>query len=229
MTGRIILLRHGQTTSNVTHKLDTKVPGAELTEQGREQAYQAGLELAEYCGVHRGSMGRIQSIVSSVALRAQQTAMIAASAIEEVSGLGHRSAGVDVRWGIHELQAGVYEMLNDHDAHRAYGEVTYQWFHGDREATIPDGENLDGILGRYQPVLEELAEAHPDGDAIVVSHGGIIRVAATHATGTDAHYAMESYIPNCRFITLVPNGKPFGQWELERWADYDLPGDLPGA
>lgn len=223
MTGRIILLRHGQTTSNVTHKLDTVPPGAELTTNGREQAYQVGLELAEYCGARAGSMGRIEAIVSSIALRAEQTAMIAASAIEEVTDLGHRSAGVEVRTGIHELQAGVYEMMNDQDSHRAYAEVTFGWFHGDRDATIPDGEALDGILGRYQPVLEDLAAEHPDGDVIVVSHGGIIRVAATHATGTDPQYAMESYVPNCRFITLVPDGKPFGQWRLERWADYELP------
>ncbi|MDN6246993.1 MAG: histidine phosphatase family protein, partial [Corynebacterium casei] len=46
MTGRIILLRHGQTFSNVERLLDTRPPGAELTERGREQATDVGIELA---------------------------------------------------------------------------------------------------------------------------------------------------------------------------------------
>ena len=35
---RLILIRHGQTHSNVAHALDTTVPGADLTDLGREQA-----------------------------------------------------------------------------------------------------------------------------------------------------------------------------------------------
>ena len=34
----LILLRHGQTTSNVDRLLDTRLPGAALTELGQEQA-----------------------------------------------------------------------------------------------------------------------------------------------------------------------------------------------
>jgi len=35
---RLILIRHGQTQSNVDHLLDTGHPGAPLTEEGLEQA-----------------------------------------------------------------------------------------------------------------------------------------------------------------------------------------------
>ena len=35
---RLILVRHGQTSSNVGHHLDTAAPGADLTDLGREQA-----------------------------------------------------------------------------------------------------------------------------------------------------------------------------------------------
>ena len=35
---RLLLVRHGQTMSNVDRVLDTKVPGAPLTEEGRAQA-----------------------------------------------------------------------------------------------------------------------------------------------------------------------------------------------
>ena len=47
MTGRIILLRHGQTYSNIDRIMDTRPPGAELTERGRGQAEDVGRELAD--------------------------------------------------------------------------------------------------------------------------------------------------------------------------------------
>ena len=38
MSGRLVLLRHGQSVANVDKRLDTRPPGAELTPLGREQA-----------------------------------------------------------------------------------------------------------------------------------------------------------------------------------------------
>ncbi|MGX6968692.1 histidine phosphatase family protein [Corynebacterium sp. c7Ub_26] len=40
--GRLILFRHGQTTSNLITALDTAVPGADLTSMGVEQAFTGG-------------------------------------------------------------------------------------------------------------------------------------------------------------------------------------------
>lgn len=80
MTSHLILLRHGRTYSNASRLLDTRPPGAELTEIGRAQAREAGRELA-------ARPGQIREVVTSVALRAQQTAMIAAAAYEEARGL----------------------------------------------------------------------------------------------------------------------------------------------
>ena len=38
MSGRLVLVRHGQSHGNVERRLDTRPPGAELTDLGREQA-----------------------------------------------------------------------------------------------------------------------------------------------------------------------------------------------
>ena len=38
MTGRLILVRHGQTEANVAKRLDTALPGAKLTPEGLAQA-----------------------------------------------------------------------------------------------------------------------------------------------------------------------------------------------
>lgn len=75
---RLLLIRHGQTTSNVSHALDTNLPGAALTDLGWSQARAAGERLArertgESAGVGDGQDAPL-AMVSSQALRARQTA-----------------------------------------------------------------------------------------------------------------------------------------------------------
>src|ERR1041385_537947 len=69
VTGRLVLVRHGQSLGNVDRRLDTRPPGAELTDLGRDQARTFARELP-----HPAAM-----IAHSVAVRAAQTA-------EEISG-----------------------------------------------------------------------------------------------------------------------------------------------
>ena len=66
--GRIILLRHGQTTSNTSAALDTALPGAPLTAMGREQAFTVGELLASHLSQ--------PVVVSSEAVRARHTARL---------------------------------------------------------------------------------------------------------------------------------------------------------
>lgn len=220
--GRIILVRHGQTYSNVERLLDTRPPGAELTDLGREQARAVGQELAEYCGVTRGSLGRIAEVLCGISLRTRQTAALVASALTDAAGLPADRLKVRTVTGIHEIAAGEMEMRNDAAAHLAYAEAMSGWLHGDPAARMR-GE-LGEILARYRPVLDELTSVLADGkDCIIFSHGAVIRTVATHATGVDPDFALANYVPNCRFVVLAPRGRAFGEWELVRWADAALP------
>ena len=223
MTGRIILLRHGQTFSNVEGYLDTRPPGAELTPRGREQATDVGAELALLTGAANGYAGNLGGIVSSVALRAQQTAMLAARAFEKSADLPPFAVDVEVRTGIHEIFTGDYEMSNSEDAHREYSTALRGWINGEAEVRCPGGETYVDVLERYQPVVEDIAaNLGEDEDVVVVSHGAAIRVVATHASGIDPDFAFTGYIQNCRFVVLEPRGQEFGQWTVTRWADTEL-------
>lgn len=218
MTGRIILLRHGQTFSNIERLLDTRPPGAELTERGRDQAVRAGREIAEYVGERKLRM------YCSVALRAQQTAQLAARSYEEVTGHPRFSYPVEVINGVHEIYAGNYEMDGSEDAHREYMMVLRGCFDSNPDSRLQGGESYVDLLGRYQPALENLAAGlGDDEDIVVVSHGAAIRIVSKHATGVDADFAFSGYMPNCGMTVMEPRGKDFGQWELRRWADLDLP------
>lgn len=67
---RLLLIRHGQTTSNISHALDTRLPGAALTDLGWSQARAAG----ERLGGEQDTQDAPLALVSSQALRARQTA-----------------------------------------------------------------------------------------------------------------------------------------------------------
>ena len=82
----LILLRHGQTTSNVGRHLDTALPGAELTELGRTQAAAAGRDIMDTYAPAR--------VVTSKALRAQQTGEI---------GFGEHFDSIPALDGLHEV------------------------------------------------------------------------------------------------------------------------------
>lgn len=222
MSGRIILLRHGQTHSNVNHVFDTRPPGAELTDLGRRQASEAGAELADYVGAGAGDPGRLAGVVSSVAVRAQQTALLATAGFEQAAGLTPGSVRIDVRPGIHEAFAGEYEGHNDEAAHRFYAQVLRRQLERELDARLPGGETTRQVLDRFRPVLEELRPAiEGDRDMVVVSHGTAIRTVATYATGVDGDFAFAGYLPNCRHIVLKPGEAEFGRWDLVSWSDLE--------
>ena len=87
---RLILVRHGRTTSNVGFLLDTGEPGADLDDAGREQARALVERLAEH---------PIEAIYTSNLVRTQQTATPLAETREiefrVLSDLREISAGDD--------------------------------------------------------------------------------------------------------------------------------------
>lgn len=220
MAGKIILVRHGQTHNNVKHLLDTRPPGAELTEVGRRQALEVGHELATYSGE------RLAHVYSSIVLRAQQTAVLATSTFEKARSVDPGTVPLEVVQGIHEIDAGDYEMRGDDQAHLEYSQALSGWLHGDPTAALPGGETYRDVLGRYQPTLEKIMDSHDlddDRDVAIFSHGAVIRIVATHASGVDPNFAFNTYLGNCRFVVLEPHGSSFGQWKVVRWTDSPLP------
>ncbi|MCZ9309578.1 histidine phosphatase family protein [Corynebacterium uberis] len=222
MARRIILLRHGRTYSNVIRALDTRPPGAELTDEGREQARAVGRELAQLPAVE------LATITCSVALRAQQTAMLAAQTYHQQRGWAPRAVPVTVAPGLHEVNVGDLEMRTDAAAHTTYESLLRELIAANPAAAMPEGEDLAAVSQRARTALGAVA-AGTSGDALVVSHGGFIRVAAALATGCDPDFAYSHPLTNCRFIILTPGTADFGRWGIERWGDDGAAGAYPAA
>lgn len=210
MSGRLILLRHGQSHANVDRCLDTAPPGAGLTDLGREQA-------RAFARAHGGAPGLL---VHSVAHRAEQTA--AEISVEA----GVTPALVE---GIHEVQAGDLENRADEAAIAEFAAVYRRWHAGELDAVMPGGESGRQVLGRYLPVIGELRLRYLDagdwtGDIIVVSHGAAIRLAAAALAGVDREFAVANHLGNAEAVALAP--VEGGGWRCAQWGSQ-IPGAVP--
>ncbi|RVW02256.1 histidine phosphatase family protein [Rhodococcus spongiicola] len=210
MSGRLILVRHGQTEANIERRLDTRLPGARLTELGRTQAKTLG---DRFAGLPPSAL------VSSAALRARETAGF----VEAAAGIG-----LQVRDGLHEAQAGELEDRSDIDSHRMFAKVFHTWHEGDLSARIPGGESGHDIIERYVPVVDSLRTEYLDGsaggDVVVVSHGAAIRLVAAYLAGVPGAFAADRHLENTSTVELVPT--PEG-WQCIRWGTYDPPFEAP--
>jgi probable phosphoglycerate mutase len=201
VSGRLILVRHGQSHGNVERRLDTRPPGADLTELGVAQAR---------------AFARTQPLppgllLHSVARRAAQTA----AAIGAESGVAPRE--VD---GIHEVQAGDLENRNDDDAIAEFNTVYQRWHEGDLSVSMPGGESGTDVLDRYLPVLTDLRLRYLDdrdwtSDIVVVSHGAAIRLAAAALAGVESSFVLEHHLANTDAVALMPITD--GRWSCVHW------------
>ena len=194
---RLILIRHGQTQSNVDHLLDTGHPGAPLTELGHAQAASLVERLADE---------PIEVLYSSDLTRARQTADPLA-----------RSKGLTVvdHPGLREIYAGVDDMSPDW---MPYVTILDTW-HTHPENALEGGENWPQLQERFEAAVSEILAtgAHV---AALVSHGAALRcwipfAAGNGPVGGARHWRLD----NTDYAILEGDGDA---WTLVSWADEDV-------
>lgn len=201
---RLILVRHGQSPSNVRHLLDTAEPGASLTELGRAQAAALPAALVGE---------RIGVVYASSLVRAQQTA----APLAQTLGLP-----VHVRAGIREVAAGEFEMRGDVASVERYLSTVFAWPAGELGRRMPGGENGHEVLARFDAVVAEAAAAS-DRTTVFVSHGAAIRVwTSSRAHNLDAGFAATHTLDNTGSVIL--EGDPEAGWRAVSWTGADLGG-----
>ncbi|EMY35775.1 isomerase [Arthrobacter crystallopoietes BAB-32] len=193
---RLLLIRHGQTPSNIKGLLDTDIPGPELTSLGHDQARALPQALAGE---------PIERLYASTAIRTQLTA----SPLAEATRLE-----VGVRDGLREISAGAYEMLGDVDSVRAYLETVFAWTAGELDGRMPGGPDGHETFGRFDDVVAE-AEAEGLGTVALFSHGAMIRSwAGARAENLDAGFVASNVLSNTGVVVLEGSG---GNWEARTW------------
>jgi broad specificity phosphatase PhoE len=197
--GRLILVRHGQTRSNVQGLLDTGEPGAGLTDLGREQADALVDALAGE---------QVDRIVASSLARTVETATPLATA---------RGLPLLQDIGLREILAGDLELRSDREAQQTYLDTVVAWGSGDLDARMPGGpETGADFFRRYDAAVAAATEGAER--VVVVSHGAAIRIwAATRAANVEAAYGAEHGLPNTGIVILDREGD--GPWRVDAWTD----------
>jgi broad specificity phosphatase PhoE len=70
----------------------------------------------------------------------------------------------------------------------------------------PGGEAFADVVARVGPVLERLVAETPNGDIVIIAHGGSIRAAIAHAMGLTPHQALAFSIKNLSLTRLERHG-----------------------
>lgn len=195
---RLLLIRHGQTPTNVEYLLDTAVPGPGLTALGERQAAALPGALADE---------DIEALYVSTLTRTQLTAAPLAAA---------RGLDPVVRDGIREVSAGDLELLPGHSEHgERYMRTVFAWAAGDTALRMPGGERGDEALGRYDAVIAEAAVSGA-GTVAMISHGAAIRMwTAARAHNVDVPFAASRPLANTGVVVL--EGSPGDGWKALSW------------
>jgi broad specificity phosphatase PhoE len=201
---RLLLVRHGQTASNVDRSLDTKLPGAPLTDEGHSQAAAFAATTAD---------APVRAVYASTATRAQQTAAPIAAA---------HGLEVQVLDGVHEVFAGELEGRSDEAAIHEFYEVFTRWTEDDLDARIPGGESGAEVQKRFLGAVGAIRDRHADETVVLVCHGGTIRLGAQWlAENVTGRLATVGVLPNTGHILLESNDD--GSWTCLEWTGLQLP------
>jgi broad specificity phosphatase PhoE len=153
---KIYLARHGETDWNLRGKLQghTDVP---LNDSGRAQALALATRLAS---------ARLGTVTTSDLSRARETGAVVARALTMDEPL----VDVDLR----ERAFGVFEGLTREECARRYPDEWRAWI---GQTTPPAGaEPIAGAIARMTTALERVARRPASSPALVVSHGGLMRL-----------------------------------------------------
>jgi probable phosphoglycerate mutase len=174
----ILLARHGETDWN----LERRVQGHSdrpLNATGWQQAHALADELARE---------QLDAVYSSDLIRAYETAR----AVADRHGLAV-TAIPDLR----EKDFGTWEGLTDIEIDQRFPDARAQNVWGDGETTLELKERVVGALQR-------IADTHPGGRVLVVSHGGPLRAVLRHC-----EVEREDRIGNCAVLRLEAEAGSF--------------------
>ena len=185
----IFLARHGESDWNVAKRFQGH-SDRPLTERGREQAH----ALADLVGAEK-----IDAVYTSPLSRARETAeIVAARAGLEAVALPE----------LREVDTGSWSGLSRADVETRFPEGFARWRSGG--SGWEDGESYEEMAERVIGALRRIAEDHPDGRVLVISHGGPIRAihAAADGLAIKDYRRLKPVEPNARLSAVaVENGR----------------------
>lgn len=197
-TGRLVVLRHGQTEWSLSGQ-HTGVTDLPLLPEGEAQAR----DLAATLGGHAFAEVRV-----SPRQRARRTA--------ELAGLTATAVDEDLV----EIDYGAYEGRTTPEISAELGRDWSVWRDGTAPGDTP-GETLAQVGERCDRVLDRARTRLADGDVVLVAHGHVLRVLTARWLGLDPSAGSLFALPAGHLGVL---GREHGRPVLSGWALRDFPG-----
>ena len=164
-TTRLVFVRHGEPDQSVRGRCYGGLDVG-LSARGRMQMRRArGLLRDVTCS----------AIYSSPKRRALESASVLA---------GHR-ASVTVDHRLREMDFGDFEGLTYEDIAERFPEKYHEWMNRPTEVTFPAGENFTAMADRVRDAVDHIRGAHRGETIVIVSHGGVNRIALAAALELD--------------------------------------------
>lgn len=189
MKTRLLLARHGLTTWNALGRFQgqTDVP---LSEIGQGQAAALGKRLAS---------AQIDAIYASDLQRARATA----EAIHS-----HHSCPLYVEPGLREMSFGQWEGLTYDEIQARDPDFLDRWQADMLNLAPPGGETLAQVAGRVKTVTGKITATHPEGNVLLVAHGGTLQVLLCQFLGLSPQAYWQFYLGPASLsdIRLYPQG-----------------------
>ncbi|MEA4973298.1 Phosphoserine phosphatase 1 [bioreactor metagenome] len=173
---RLYFMRHGETVWN-TERRYQGMTDIELSAEGIKQAE---------CVTERFKNIRIDKIYSSPLKRA----MLTAKPIAENKGLE-----IITEDAFREIHFGEWEGKTVPDLTEKYGDSYINFIREPHNYGFPGEENIDNVIKRIKPSIDRIIE-NEDGNVLIISHGGIIRLMIMYIMGLDNSWFTKMWINN---------------------------------
>lgn len=206
MTTRLLLVRHGETDSNVEGRTQGRRE-VSLNALGERQAAALAERLAQFAP---------EAIYVSTARRAQQTA----APLARATGL---TPMVDAR--LAELDQGELDGMTGEQMRHGYPDFLRRWGTEDpTDLRMPGGETMGEAQDRMAAALLDVTASHPQAVAVIVSHNLALHALLCHAMGIPLR-AFRQFRIDLAAFTLVE------AVQADRWTVVTLNErcHLPGA
>lgn len=202
---KLVLVRHGQTDSNLAGALDTAAPGADLNETGRKQARALVGKYFELVGVEP------DAIFASNLVRTQQT-------VEPLTRYLGREAQIFEE--VREVQAGSLEMRTDEDAVSQYLGAVVQWVGGNMDVALGGAETGKGVLTRFTKAINLMEDqVGPHGVGLICAHGAVLRLICHWLAPRDITLELIAARPLANTGIALLNGSMDKGWRARLWND----------
>ena len=173
---RLYFMRHGETVWN-TERRYQGMTDIELSEEGLRQAE---------CAAKRFKNIKIDKIYASPLKRAMKTAekIAAEKGLEIISEDDFR-----------EIHFGEGEGKTVPELTEKYGESYTNFIREPHKYGFPGEGSVENVINRIKPGIDRII-AEDEGNVLIVSHGGIIRLMIMYIMGLDSSWFTKMWINN---------------------------------